>query len=348
MRSGHIGTVAMAAVLSITGQSLAQQPLIPLPPGTQSAQLPPPAGPLTTPQPASSGGQIPLPPSAPAPASAQPAPPPFPTAPNAVPAPPAARPVSSPPAGQPAASPSGLKSRISQYIGPDWSGYAVVGPAYRPEYLGSEKNELGIFGDFRIDYADRFFLGLRDGLGMNMINQPQIKAGPRLVYRFGRDKEDSAVLSQLETIDNSVEIGFFMSYVWEQWEANFTIDKDISNAHDGMLAETGLAYSMEVSPQLTVRFGPSLTWGNQSYMRKFYGITAAQSAASGLTAYEPKSSFRDLTLGVSGDYKIDNEWSLAFEAKLIKLLEDAADSPLVNDVGDDLQVYLGAGAKYTF
>ncbi len=265
-----------------------------------------------------------------------------------MPAPPSAQPAPSPAAGQPAAPAPSLKSRISQYIGPDWSGYAVVGPAYRPEYLGSDKNELGVFGDFRVDYADRFFLGLKDGLGMNMINQPQLKMGPRLVYRFGRDKEDAAVLSQLETIDNSVEIGFFMSYVWEQWEANFTIDKDISNAHDGMLAEAGLTYGMEVSPQLTVRFGPSLTWGNQSYIRKFYGITAAQSAASGLTAYEPKSSFRDFTLGVSGDYKLDDEWSLAFEAKLIKLLEDAADSPLVNEVGDELQVYLGAGAKYSF
>lgn len=346
MRSGQIGTVAIVAALAISGQSHAQQPLIPLPPGMQSAQLPPPSGPLTTPQPSSSGGQIPLPPSAPA--SAPPVAPPFPTAPNAMPAPPAAQPAVAPAVGQPAQSQPGLKARISQYIGPDWSGYAVVGPAYKPEYLGSDKNELGLFGDFRIDYADRFFLGLRDGLGLNMINQPQIKAGPRLVYRFGRDKDDAAVLSQLETIDNSVEISFFMSYVWEQWEANFTVDKDISNAHDGMLAETGLTYAMEVSPQLTVRFGPSLTWGNQAYMRKFYGITAAESAASGLTAYEPKSSFRDLTLGVSGDYKIDDEWSLAFEAKLIKLLEDAADSPLVNEVGDDLQVYLGAGAKYTF
>jgi outer membrane protein len=345
MRSVQIGTVAIAAALALSGQSLAQQPLIPLPPGTQSAQLPPPSGPLTTPQPSSSGGRIPLPGSA-APASAQPVPPPSPSAPTPVPAPPAAQPA--PPVGQPAAAQPSIKSRISQYIGPDWSGYAVVGPAYRPEYLGSEKNELGVFGDFRIDYMDKVFIGLKDGLGMNLINQPQIKMGPRIVYRFGRDKEDAAVLSQLETIDNSVELGVFMSYVWEQWEASFTADKDISNAHDGLLAEAGLSYGMEVSPELTIRFGPSVSWGNQAYMRKFYGITAAESAASGLAAYEPKSSFRDLTLGVSGDYKLDNEWSLAFEAKLIKLLEDAADSPLVKDVGDDLQVYLGAGAKYTF
>lgn len=353
MRSCLAGPVAMLTMVGTIGVAQAQQPLIPLPPGSamsQTAQLPPPSGPLTTPQPASSSPRIPMPAarSAPAPSAAppsapvmaQPVPPP-----SAVPVP-----AAPPPAAVQTAAPAqpSIKQRVRNIVGDKWTGYAYFGPAYKPEYLGAGKNTIGFHGDARVDYDGKFFAGLRDGVGLNMVNRPNFKAGPRVIYRFGREVDDSSVLTGMEDIDDSIELGGFMSYVWQQWEARMTVDKDISNAHDGMQAEARLLYQTQVSPQLSIKVGPSITWANQDYMRAYYGVTAAQAARTGYNAYDPKSSFRDVTLGVMGDYKLDEDWSINLEARLSKLLGDAAESPLVKDHGDDLQLYMGGGAKYNF
>lgn len=347
MRSVLATSVIFSTALLAVGSAYAQAPLIPLPPSSQTAQLPPPSGPIATPQPASSGPQIPLPTAAPPPPGSTLSAPPPPTPVHAVPQPPSGAPAQASTLQPKLAGPS-VKQRIRDYVGPKWSGYALIGPAYRPEYFGGNKSEVGLYGDVRLDYDGKLFAGLRDGVGLVLVDQGDLKAGPRMFYRFGREANDSAALTGLQDIDDAIELGGFMSYVWRQWEITATLGRDVSDAHDGWVGEGKMMYEMQVSPELKVKFGPSATWANQNYMRSFYGVTATESAATGLRAYDPKSGFRDVTLGVEGEYSLDADWSLNFEARLSKILQDAADSPLVEDRGDDLQLFIGGGAKYNF
>ncbi|MRG73558.1 hypothetical protein GH722_17450 [Alphaproteobacteria bacterium HT1-32] len=337
MRSVLSTSFVFGTALLAAGSAYAQAPLIPLPPSSQTAQLPPPSGPIAVPQPASSGPQIPLP--------ASPPPPPVPA--RAVPQPPSGAPAQATTLQPKLAGPT-VKERIRDYVGPKWSGYALIGPAYRPEYFGGNKSEVGLYGDVRVDYDGKLFAGLRDGAGLVLVDQGVLKAGPRMFYRFGREANDSAALTGLQDVDDAIELGGFMSYVWRQWEITATLGRDVSDAHDGWVGEGKMMYEMQVSPELKVKFGPSATWANQNYMRSFYGVTATEAAATGLRAYDPKSGFRDVTLGVEGEYSLDADWSLNFEARLSKILQDAADSPLVEDRGDDLQLFVGGGAKYNF
>jgi len=56
--------------------------------------------------------------------------------------------------------------------------------------------------------------------------------------------------------------------------------------------------------RLTLSAGPGFTWANGPYMRTFFGVSAAQSAASGLPPFEPGSGVDTIRFSLGAHYHL--------------------------------------------
>ena len=63
-------------------------------------------------------------------------------------------------------------------------------------------------------------------------------------------------------------------------------------------------------------------------MQSYFGVTAAQSAATGYPVFEPGAGFFALAASVGGRKRIARDWVLLYGAGASRLLGAAADSPL--------------------
>jgi len=83
-------------------------------------------------------------------------------------------------------------------------------------------------------------------------------------------------------------------------------------------------------------------------MSEQFGIGAGDSALSGLDAFDADDGFKDVGLRGSVTYRITDSWSSTFAAQYKLLVEDAADSPVVDDEGSEHQLFLGATVNFRF
>ena len=94
--------------------------------------------------------------------------------------------------------------------------------------------------------------------------------------------------------------------------------------------------------------GVSGTYATEDYMDEYFSINAADSARSGLSTFNADEGFKDVALDASLTYQFAGNWSATGSLKYTRLLGDAADSPVTDDVGDENQLFGGLLINYTF
>ena len=90
------------------------------------------------------------------------------------------------------------------------------------------------------------------------------------------------------------------------------------------------------------------TWADDDYMKSYFGIDAANAAASGLDQYSADEGFKDVNFGGALTYRFLERWSVSVVGTYARLLDDAKDSPIVDDVGDANQFFGGTLINYPF
>jgi outer membrane protein len=83
-------------------------------------------------------------------------------------------------------------------------------------------------------------------------------------------------------------------------------------------------------------------------MDEFFTINAADSAASGLSTYDADDGFKDVGVNASLTYKFAGNWSTTGILRYTRLVGDAADSPVTDDVGDENQVFAALLINFSF
>lgn len=82
-------------------------------------------------------------------------------------------------------------------------------------------------------------------------------------------------------------------------------------------------------------------------MQEYFGIGASNVRDSGLDFHNADAGFKDVGLRLAADYKFTESWSTGIGAQYIRLIGDAADSP-VTDQGSKDQVFGGVSLSYRF
>ncbi len=87
------------------------------------------------------------------------------------------------------------------------------------------------------------------------------------------------------------------------------------------------------------------TWANAKSNQFFYGISAEQSAATGLPAYSPGSGLLSTTLGLLWSADLTRSWVLIGGLSWVHLQGDAANSPITERTSN---YYANLGIAYRF
>jgi MipA family protein len=209
-----------------------------------------------------------------------------------------------------------------------WNVQIGAGVAYQPTFEGAADTEVQGLPFFSVTYGDRLSLGV-DGLVYHVYQQGPLQVSTRLGYDFGRAEADDPHLAGLGDIDGGATLGLGADYAIGPAEVFARLDKSFGDV-DGLVGTVGAGVSQ---PLGNVLLGAeiSATWADSTHMQGYFGVTAAQSAASGLAAYDAGAGVKRVDLALSAMYQISDNWSLRGEIGLGKLIGDAADSPVLQD-----------------
>ena len=226
-----------------------------------------------------------------------------------------------------------------------------------PDYEGSDDYTFAIapVGKFKYD-KNRYFLLQGNKLYWNMLNGTSWEFGLKAVYRLGRDDDiDDSVVKLMKEIDGSVELGPFVGWTKRfnndprhRFNASIGITQDVTDGHDGYVVEASAVYWRPVARPFDLGFRGGLSYASSDYMSTYFGVSPADAAASGLTTFSADSGFKDVSLSLMGVFHFSKKWHLGGGLSYKKLLNDASDSPVVDDRGSDDQFTVGLALLYTW
>lgn len=215
-----------------------------------------------------------------------------------------------------------------------------------PDYLGSDNYEISFKPTFDLTWQDSLFINSENGAGLYFINTPpNTRLGMSVMLDHGRDESANARLTGMGDIDQAAQFKLFYDYSWNPVTVGASLRQSFTNDRGDLQASAYLRYKQELMPKLSMSVTPSLTWASEEYMETFFGVSAAQAAASGHPAFAAESGLRDTSLSAQLDYALTSKMSVTTRASWMRLMGDAADSPLTMDK-NQFSFVLGAGYRF--
>lgn len=226
---------------------------------------------------------------------------------------------------------------------------------YRPEFKGSKDYEIAPlpFVGFRYGRGD-FYVALEGGsLRANLIPGGLFEAGPVLAFERGRDDDiKNLAVRRLGEIDDAVNAGVFARKRFELAGGELRIGADVltdtGKVHEGVLAHAGVDYSRALNARWSAGASLSTTWGDRKYMQTYYGVLPAGAAASGLAPYAADAGIENIEFGATLRYRINDRWSALAHGSYTRLVDSAADSPIVAREGSADQGLFVLALFYSF
>ncbi len=186
------------------------------------------------------------------------------------------------------------------------------------------------------------------GLRATLLTAGMFSAGPIINYRFPRNDVDDDAVDDLGNIDAALEVGGFVRLFNRGVIAGLTATHDVAGGHDGYLISAELGYRARFHPLLASTVIVSSTYANGDFMETYFGINAGDSVASGLDEFDADAGFKDVGVTLNLQHGRREGWGLTGILSYKRLLDDAADSPIVDDVGNANQIFGGAALTYSF
>lgn len=196
-----------------------------------------------------------------------------------------------------------------------------LGAESRPDYFGADTAATGVTAAFALDRLrwGPFSVGNgpdRDGLGMT----------GSFRYIGARTSADFDELSSLADIDPALELGGGLKYTTPGAEAFMVVRRGFGG-HDGFVGEIGGDVIVTPADRITLRAGPRVFAGDDSFAATYFGQTAAE----GVTLTDPFEATGGILsrgIEISAEYALGNDWGVTGTVRYDQLLNDAANSPI--------------------
>lgn len=230
-----------------------------------------------------------------------------------------------------------------------------VAGLYRPEFKGSKDYEFKPLPFVGLRY-DRgaYYVALEGGaLRANLAPGGFVEAGPVVTYERGRkDDIENVVVRRLGEIDAAVNAGGFVRKRFDVAGGQLSLEAealvDTGKVHEGTLVNLGLGYDRALNDRWSVGASLATTWADEKYMQAYYGVSAAGARASGLAPYAAKAGMEKIELNAALRYRINDHWSALGQGSYGRLVDNAADSPIVAREGSTNQGQFAFALIYSF
>ncbi|MGD0492188.1 MAG: MipA/OmpV family protein [Steroidobacteraceae bacterium] len=215
---------------------------------------------------------------------------------------------------------------------PEWRVVLGAGVEDKPLYDGATLTRTLGGPVINIRYKDFAFASVGEGVGLNLVHGEHYRGGLAVSYDLGRlESNDISHLHGLGNIDRAPAVKAFMSYaISKSFPLVLRADvRQLVGGADGMVADIGAYMPLPGSSQRLVMFaGPSYTYADHLYMHKEFGVTTAQSIASGYPVYDAHAGSDAMGFGFSATGFITEHWLINLDTAINHLLGSAAYSPI--------------------
>lgn len=201
-----------------------------------------------------------------------------------------------------------------------------MGAAVIPDYQGAD--------DYRVlplpalDIAvGPFFANLRDGIGGKAIETRDVTLGASIALTPGYRRRD--VPDGVKGVDYGAGARIFGTVRAGGAVATIGGTQGFAGGTRGVTVDGSLAYPLPVSPRMMLIPAAVVTWGNAKNNDRYFGITAAEAQASGLSEFHAGSGFKDASATLTLVYRLTSRFSVSATGGVTRLLGDARNSPLV-------------------
>ncbi len=236
-------------------------------------------------------------------------------------------------------------------------GFLVSGVAELPEYEGAANGRVVPFFSLRRPLlgGELQFAGL--GADLDNYNHPYLRAGPaiRLVIPRSSTTVDQPEIQLLDDVGTAIEIGARFGFEIpfgrtdeDRLSGGITITQDVANAHGGSVISTDLKYFFKANRMLRFSIGINASWASSNYHETYFDVDTIASNASGLTSFDAGSGLKDVGAEIFNILSFSQQWGIFTRVAINRLSGDAADSPIVGDIGDRYLRFMGLGVFYNW
>lgn len=232
-----------------------------------------------------------------------------------------------------------------------WSLDSVrAGVRYAPDYMGSDDYQPWFTGAVvlsRRDAAPTPSGAPDDGVSLGLIGKGPVTAGLAGRWRSSRDNDHD--LRGFDEIDGTVEAGVFVNWWAADWLRLRAEARHGFGGHDSWVGDFS-ADAVVRTDRWVLTAGPRLGWGDASFTRKYFEVTPLEAARSplGIQPFSPSDTSWSPGAVVSAKYQLNPRWSLETVGSYRRVTGDAADSPIVADLGSPDQFSASLSVRYTF
>jgi outer membrane protein len=230
-----------------------------------------------------------------------------------------------------------------------------AGAGMAPDYEGSEDYEGVPLWNLRVGNLydpNTFVQVIGPRLRSNFLPSEHWRLGLAGQFIKERDDVENDQVDALEKVDPSVMLGAVAGYDFlADPQQHLVIEvearQDVAN-DNGFLGTVRGLYGGRLTDRLRFDAAVGSTWASEDYMSSYFGIDAADAARSGLDQFSADEGFKDVSVGGALTYRLFERWSVTALANYTRLIDDAADSPVVDDAGDENQFFAGALVNFRF
>ncbi len=223
-----------------------------------------------------------------------------------------------------------------------------AGPKLSPSTPGSDKLSISPFFAFaRASGDDVFeFEAPDESISFAVVKAGGIEFGP--AFEFQDKRKASSIDVPLHEVGFSFEIGgFAQTFITPDIRIRAEARQAV-NGHKGLFGELSADYVARDGDKWLFSVGPRVMLSDAKYQRAWYGITAADSTASGLAQFRPDGGIEGLGLAAGYLRQLNKRIGIAAYAQYDYLVGDAGRSPYVRSAGSRGQPSVGLALSYTF
>lgn len=227
-----------------------------------------------------------------------------------------------------------------------------VGVWSRPAYVGSDARILSVVPIIRY-YGRPWFARTTQGTleaGARVPIARGVTIGAQVAYEVGRDSKDSEFLASRDVTTLPVSASIGVHAGWDTELGPAPVNLVLRYRHE---AESSRGAQADVRATIGIVGGSHLrlglfaqgTWADAKSNQAYYGISAAESAATGLPSYEGAAGLVYGSAGVPWSYELGTRWLLQGNFEVRQLSAGLRDSPLAQVRTNS---YASAGLAYRF
>jgi outer membrane protein len=230
-----------------------------------------------------------------------------------------------------------------------------AGGAYVMDYEGSNDYEPVPVWNLRVGnlYDPNTYISVRGlRLESNLLPSENFRLGPVARYLPDYDHVDDDAVEDLERPATAVHAGLLAGYEFTD-ERHIRYGIELEATYDvlhgnGAIVTPRAKIRLPLAQNTFLSASIGASWASADYMSNRFGISDADAARSGLQPFDADAGFKDAGIDLGLTYAFDKHWSLTTGGSYQHMLGDAADSPIVDERGDDDGFRASAVVNYRF